>query len=222
MRFVSPARWEIPLTEASALQRELADRVSLDPPDGFPSLAAGVDLAFPRFTGHGRVAVVVWRTTDGEVVEQLRHAGPVPRPYVPGFLAFREGPLIEEALGLLSLAPDVLLVDGHGIAHPRGLGIAAHLGVLLDRPVIGVAKSPLWGEWEIPAPDAGSRSPLRTPDGRVVGTVLRTRAGSRPVWVSPGHRASVEWSCAVVERCLRGKRLPEPLHLADRLSRQKA
>jgi deoxyribonuclease V len=181
---------------------------------------AGCDLAFlgrGRRGDTARAAVVLLSYPELTVVEQHTVEAPVTFPYVPGLLAFRELPALLQAFERLERAPDLVLVDGQGYAHPRRFGIACHLGLLLDVPTIGVAKSRLTGEHEEPAPAAGSRADLRD-GGELIGAVLRTRDGGRPLYVSPGHRVgfapAVEW----VVRLSRGYRLPEPTRLADRLA----
>lgn len=221
MEFARAPRWDVSIPEAIRIQEELAHLLRLEDAVRSPELVLGLDIAAGRPGEPGRAAAVVWRRSDGAVVEQVVHEGAIRFPYVPGLLAFREGPLAEAALRRIRTEPDLVMVDGHGIAHPRRMGIAAHLGVLLDRPTIGVAKSRLFGRAEEPGPNPGDRAPLRAPDGTPIGAVLRTRAGSRPVYVSPGHRVSVERAPELVMACVRGHRLPEPTHLADRLSRER-
>jgi deoxyribonuclease V len=152
------------------------------------------------------------------MVEEAAEEGPCPFPYIPGLLSFREAPIILEIWKKLTQLPDVLLVDGQGIAHPRGLGIAAHLGILLDVPTIGVAKSKLVGDGEEPEKEAGAASPLLW-QGQMVGWILRTRTGVQPVYVSPGHRVSLTDCMEITLGCVRKYRLPEPLRRADYLSR---
>lgn len=142
-------------------------------------------------------------------------------PYVPGLLSFREAPASLDALERLGTEIDLLLVDGHGVAHPRRFGLACHLGVLADLPSIGVAKSRLVGRHEEPAEERGSREALVDGD-EVVGAVVRTRAGVRPVFVSVGHRVGLETAVELVLRCAPRYRLPEPIRQADRLSRRVA
>jgi len=153
-------------------------------------------------------------------VEEAVGEGPCPFPYIPGLLSFREAPIILEIWEKLTRRPEVLLVDGQGIAHPRGLGLAAHLGLLLDMPTIGVAKSRFVGEGEEPGTEAGAAAPLCW-QGQAVGWILRTRPGIKPLYVSPGHRVSLGDCPEIVLGCVRGYRLPEPLRRADRLSRQR-
>ncbi len=135
-------------------------------------------------------------------------------PYIPGLLGFREVPVLARAFAQLPVKPDLIFVDGHGIAHPKGLGVASHLGVVLDVPTIGVAKSVLRGTVEGDLPDVpGARAPLVW-KGRLLGMALRTRRGANPLYISIGHRVSLDTALAWVERTLRGRRLPEPTRLA--------
>jgi deoxyribonuclease V len=219
VRFARSPHWNLTFTEAARLQTELAPLVSFD--DRVPpcNLVAAVDLAMGRWAKTGRVAVVVWRPSDGEVVEEALLELPMTVPYVAGFLALREGPLIEEALKEIRSEPDVLLVDGHGVCHPRRFGIAAQLGVLLDRVTIGVGKTHLCGMRCEPGPETGDRVPLLTEQGEQIAVLLRSRTGSKPIYVSTGHRISHDAAAEVVMTCMRGHRLPEPLFLADRLSK---
>ncbi|HEU4752119.1 MAG TPA: endonuclease V [Armatimonadota bacterium] len=221
MEFARKGRWEVTPAEAFAIQRELAGEVSLEDQLGAVELVGAVDLAVGRVGELGRAAAVVWRPDTGEVVESVAIEQPLRMPYIPGLLAFREGPLLEEVLRQVESEPDVLLLDGQGIAHPRGCGIACQFGVLLDRPTIGVAKSRLFGTAAEPGPLPGDRVPLLDPRGREIGTVLRTRERSKPLWVSPGSHVSPERAAEVVLSCVRGHRLPEPLWLADRLSKER-
>ncbi|MCC2670633.1 MAG: deoxyribonuclease [Armatimonadetes bacterium] len=219
MDFARQPQWDLPPAQAIALQKRLASEVSLDDAVDRIELAAGVDMALGRFAQTGRAAVVVWRAADGVVVEEHTVELPITLPYIPGLLAFREGPLVEAALRGIRSEPDVLLFDGQGIAHPRRLGIAAHLGVLLDRPTIGVGKTRLFGRADDPGPNPGDRTPLLAPDGEQIGVFLRTSTRGNPVYVSPGHRVSPQTAGDIVMACVRGHRLPEPVFLADRLSK---
>lgn len=178
-------------------------------------LIVGADLAY---RGDGRwawAAVVVVNLPDGRVVESATAAGPPPFPYVPGYLSFREGPLLLAAFKRLRTRPDLCLFDGQGLAHPRRFGLACHMGVLLDLPSVGCAKSLLVGEYDEPGLKRGAWSPLRL-DGKQVGAVLRTRSGVRPLFVSPGHRIGVREAVRWVLACSRF-RVPEPIRLAEQL-----
>lgn len=176
-----------------------------------------MDVAFPAQGSVSRGAAVLFRYPDLTPVAGSIAELPTRFPYVPGLLSFRELPALLAALDGLPETPDVILVDGQGIAHPRRLGVASHLGVVLDRPTIGVAKSVLCGQYAEPGLEAGHQSPLLD-RGAVIGSVLRSRRNARPLIVSPGHRVGLQESVAFVQSCLRGYRLPEPTRLADRLA----
>jgi deoxyribonuclease V len=180
---------------------------------------AGVDCAFPsehagRLT-RAAVAVLSWPAL--ELVEKSVVERPTDFPYIPGFLSFREAPAVLEALGRLKTRPDLLIVDGHGYAHPRGFGIACHIGVETGLPSIGAGKSVLVGEYAMPAQRAGSRRPLRY-KGETVGMALRTRDGVAPLFVSTGHRVGLDPAVDWVLGCCRGYRLPETTRWADGLA----
>ena len=201
--------------EARALQQRLAGAVRREPLVGPVNLVAGVDAAFlpDRVVA---VAVLMAYPHLG-LVEEAVATAPLTFPYVPGLLSFREGPAMLAAIGRLRQRPDLLLFDGQGIAHPRRLGIAAHIGVLLDLPAIGVAKSRLAGEADeaVLGPEKGARVPLVL-DGETVGALLRSRDRVRPLYVSPGHRVTVDDAVAWTLACSTRYRLPEPTRLADK------
>lgn len=219
MNFAYEPKWQLEPREAIAFQRELAQKVILEDRVSQVEIVVAVDLALGRFANTGRAAALAWRASDGAVLEEVALELPLTLPYIPGLLAFREGPLVEAALREMRTEPDVVLVDGQGIAHPRRLGIAAHLGVLLDRPTVGVAKSRLFGRGEEPGPTPGDRTPLLAPTGETIGVLLRSRARSRPLWVSPGQYVTSVTAGEIAWNCVRGHRLPEPVFLADRLSK---
>ena len=201
---------------ARRVQEDLRARVRLAPFDGPVGWVAGLDAAF-REDAVVAVAVLL-RFPELTVEAESVAERPLTFPYVPGLLSFREGPAALAALDGLPHAPELLLVDGQGIAHPRRLGIASHLGVLRDLPAIGVAKSRLTGH---PVPDAESLGPARgrwlplVEDGEVVGALVRSRDRVRPLYVSPGHRCTVAGSVAWTLACGAGYRLPEPARAAD-------
>ncbi|NLT73851.1 MAG: deoxyribonuclease V [Chloroflexi bacterium] len=208
-------RWDLPASEAIALQHQLARQLVLVSSDVDIDLVAGIDVSILGSLAHA--AVVVMRYSDLACIEQHTAQRPVAYPYVPGLLTFREAPVVLDALARLTTFPDILLFDGQGFAHPRRLGLASHLGLLLDRPSIGCAKSRLCGTFDEPSPERGSWSPLKDQD-EVVGAVVRTRTGVRPVFVSAGHRMSLEQATSVVLGTCRGFRLPEPARHAHRMS----
>ncbi|WP_149538373.1 deoxyribonuclease V [Siccirubricoccus phaeus] len=218
MRPDLPPDWLNPpnLAAARLAQQALAALVVAEDRHGEVRRIAGVDVSNTRFDPESRVhaGIVVLSWPELEKLDEASAVQRAAMPYIPGFLGFREVPALLEAWGKLSLLPDLLLVDGHGIAHPRGLGIAAHLGVVLDVPSIGVAKSPLVGRPAAPLGEApGATAPLEW-QGRQLGTVLRTRARANPLYVSVGHRVSLAGALGWVRRCGRGYRLPEPTRLA--------
>jgi deoxyribonuclease V len=199
--------------EAVALQRELAARVVRRTTFGRVETIAGVDVSIRADRAHGALVLCDARTL--EPLETATAERPVTFPYVPGLLAFREVPVLLAAFARLSRTPDLLMVDGHGLAHPRRFGLACHLGVELDLPALGVGKSRLVGEHREPALARGRRTRLRA-NGETIGCVLRTRANVRPVYVSIGHRIDLETAVRWVLRCARRYRLPEPVRAADR------
>jgi deoxyribonuclease V len=209
-----PHRWRVTPRQARDIQLRLAARVRVTPLGAEPRFVAGVDSAFAA--GSCIAGVVLWDARTGGVVEQHVARRPLVFPYVPGLLSFREAPAILAALRRLRRRPDALLVDGHGLAHPRRFGIACHLGVLVGLPTAGCAKSRLVGAHAEPGAARGARTPLR--DGaETLGSVLRTRDGGKPIFVSVGHRIDLASAERLVLACARGHRLPEPTYLADRL-----
>ncbi|HYC05858.1 MAG TPA: deoxyribonuclease V [Azospirillaceae bacterium] len=213
-----PPDWLRPpdLKAAGVVQRELAARVVAEGPPGPVRTIAGVDVSnFGRDpTNRIWAAVVVLDADTLKPVETASAMRIAPMPYVPGFLGFREVPALLAAFAGLKALPDLVLVDGHGISHPRGLGIASHLGVLLDRPTLGVAKSILVGKPDGDlAEERGSRVPLAW-KGREIGAVLRTKNRTNPVYVAVGHRIDLESAVAWTLRTATRYRLPEPTRLA--------
>ena len=212
-------RWDLTPKAAIALQRELAaliSRKSLKRPDQMRTVA-GIDAAYRRGAVHA--TVVVMDLTALQTIETVQRSVPITFPYIPGLLSFREGPAISKALEDLETSPDLLMVDGQGIAHQRRLGIASHVGLLANLPSIGCAKTRLVGEYDEPGNSRGSVACL-TDGQETIGAVVRTRTGVKPVFVSVGHMMSLEDSVRVVLDTGRGYRLPEPVRRADFLSRK--
>ncbi|MEW6693104.1 MAG: deoxyribonuclease V [Pseudomonadota bacterium] len=217
MNLIAPHRWDASPAEAVAIQRELAARVLREGPPVLAGCIAGVDVGFEDEGRTTRAAVAVLDMPACRVVETALARLPTRFPYVPGLLAFRELPAVLVALGQLRQAPELLMCDGQGIAHPRRLGIAAHLGVITGLPSVGVGKTRLCG-WHMDVPDVrGAWVPLED-KGEVIGAVLRTRAGVRPVYVSIGHRLDLEAAVASVMAALTRYRLPAPIRAAHRLA----
>jgi deoxyribonuclease V len=211
-----PRHWLHPsdVAEARAAQAEMAARLVTE--DALPARIArigGADVSNTRFDPARRVfAALVTLDAAGEEVARGTEARVADFPYVPGYLGFREVPALLACWGRLSPKPDLLLVDGQGVAHPRGLGLACHLGLVLDIPTIGVAKSLLVGEGE-PGPEPGDTAPILW-KGRAIGTALRTRRGAGPLYISPGHRVSLATALRIVREGCDGRRLPPPTRAA--------
>src|SRR5207248_1729462 len=213
--------WDITPGEARVLQAKLAKSVDLSTPLPPWRTLAAADVSFTRYSPVLYAAVVVVEAGTFDVIEKVGLEAPAKFPYVPGLLSFREAPALLEAFGRLKTRPDVVLCDGQGIAHPRRLGIASHLGLCLDLPTVGCAKSILTGHHEPLSEEASSWVPLKA-NNEVIGAVLRTRARVKPMIISLGHRISLETSIRFVLDCCRGYRLPEPTRLADKLSKDNA
>jgi deoxyribonuclease V len=217
MRIRHRHRWNVTAREAIALQQRL--RAEVIAVDRFARIAtvAGVDVGFEQRGAVTRAAVAVLSFPQLELQEYAIARRPTEFPYVPGLLSFREIPAVLDALQQLRRLPDMLLCDGQGQAHPRRFGIACHLGVLTDLPAIGVAKSRLVGTHAAVAEDKGARQPLYD-KGEVIGTVLRTRSGVRPLYISVGHRIALDTAVDFVLRCTTRYRLPETTRAAHKLA----
>lgn len=209
--------WDLTPKEAVALQRRLAPRVIREDRLGPVRRIAGVDVGFENDGRITRAAVAVLDFPELALLEHSVARMPTRFPYVPGLLSFREVPAVLEAVGKLPSLPDLLLCDGQGIAHPRRFGIACHLGVLLDVPSIGVGKTRLVGEHDELPQEQGSWVPLED-HGETVGAVLRTRDGVNPLYISVGHRVSLETAIRWVMACVTRYRLPETTRQAHRLA----
>lgn len=204
--------WNVSIPEAIRIQEALRCKVVTR--DDFAPIrtVAGMDIGTAG--GRAKAAVVLLKFPELELLEQRTAERPIEFPYVPGFLAFREIPAILDALARLRGEPDLLVTDGQGRAHPRRFGLACHLGVLLDKPTIGCAKSLFCGEHDEPKSKAGSWTPL-SDAGEVIGAAVRTKDSTRVVYVSVGHRVSLESAIQLVLRCCTKYRIPQPTRLAD-------
>lgn len=210
--------WDMTPDEARAEQTALRSRVSLADNFGGIQTIAGLDLSYSEEKSEGYAVVVVLSFPDFQVLETRYATATPPMPYIPGLLSFRESPVALEAFRQLEIVPDLLLTDGAGLAHPRGFGIACHLGVLLDIPSIGVAKSFLYGQYDkAQALTPGQSTPLRDKSGKVIGAVVQTKLRTNPLYISPGHKVSVHSATRLALECVRGYRLPEPTRQAHNL-----
>ncbi len=212
--------WNLSYSQARELQTELSGKVQFTPLKKKPQLIAGLDCAFSKDGKRIFAVVIVLRLPQFELVETVNATRKVTFPYIPGLLSFREAPACLAAVEKLHNQPDVFIIDGQGIAHPRRLGLAAHLGLYLDKPTIGCAKSRLIGKYEEPLLEKGASSPLKDEKGKqntkseIIGAVLRTRKNVKPVFVSVGHKCLLEDAVRVVLDCVIKYRLPEPTRLA--------
>jgi deoxyribonuclease V len=206
-------RWDVSIAEAREIQLSLARTVVTENKVVKPRLIAGIDISAPDAQGIARGAAVVLSYPEFGMVEVKEAQSKIGFPYVPGLLSFRESPLILAACEKLCSVPDLILVDGQGTAHPRRFGLASHVGLLLDLPTIGCAKSILCGQHQPVREEAGSHAALLD-KGEIIGAALRTKSGVKPVYVSVGHKIDLASALEWVMNCCRGYRLPEPTRLA--------
>lgn len=206
------------VSEAKQIQESLRTQVIIHDQFDIPHIIAGIDVALPQRGSLTRAAVVLLTYPNLTLIEKAIAEIPTQFPYIPGFLSFREIPAVLKALKSLQNQPDLIFCDGQGLAHPRRFGIACHLGVLLDKPTIGVAKSRLIGTHAAVPLEKGEWVPLWEHQERL-GAVLRSRTKVKPLYISPGHRISIETAIDYVQKTLTRYRLPEPTRLADKLSK---
>lgn len=219
MRFRRLHPWRVTYQEAVNIQKRLRESLLLKGFGGLPHTIAGADVAYSRRSARLYAGVVVFDFGSMKHLDEACAVDKARFPYIPGLLSFREAPALLKAFRILKTEPDVLLFDGQGIAHPRGLGLACHMGLLLDKPSIGCAKEILVGEYRPVDMEAGSYSYLIY-KGRNVGAAVRTRRGVKPIFVSPGHRIGLASSIKIVLKSCKGYRLPEPLRHAHNLVSQ--
>ncbi len=208
-------QWDVSPTNAIQLQNQLAEKISIVPLQSEVETLAGIDLAYDKKSGMGFCCIVVFSYPELKIKNIIAHHQKVTYPYVPGLLTFREGPLIEECWKKMKTKPGLLMFDGQGIAHPRCLGIAAHMGVFFDIPAIGCAKSKLYGDFEMPKIEKGSKEIIWNKSRQKIGYIVRTRTKVKPVFVSPGHRIDCEQAADMILNCTSKYRLPEPTRIAD-------
>ena len=213
--------WNLTYSEAISLQKKLAEKVKQIKIKNQPKIIAGLDCAFSKDGQRIIAAVVVLKIPEFGLIETVHAVRKVTFPYIPGLLSFREAPVCIAAVEKLLNQPDVFIIDGQGIAHPRRLGLAAHLGLFFDKPTIGCAKSRLTGKFKEPQPEKGAFSSLK--DGEeVIGSVVRTRTNVKPVFISVGNKCLLEDAIEITLACTTKYRLPEPTRLAhQRVSKLK-
>jgi deoxyribonuclease V len=209
-------RWDVTPKEAIDIQQRLRSKLIVAPLAEEVHYVAGCDISFDKGSDVVYAGIVILRLPELTEVSRSTAISEVRFPYIPGLLSFRESPPLLEAWEMLSVKPDLVMIDGQGYAHPRRFGIASHFGLMVDLPTIGCAKTLLIGRFEEPEPTAGSSSPLM--DGEeVIGAALRTQDGVNPIFVSIGHRVNLESAIEVVMRCTREYRIPEPTRQAHLL-----
>ncbi len=205
--------WRVSTVQALEIQQKLASQVSKRSEVTTPHFIAGVDISAGKGEGMATGAVVVLQYPELRVVETKVARGKLDFPYIPGLLSFRESPLTLAACQKLTTTPDLILVDGQGIAHPRRLGLASHLGLFLNTPAVGCAKSLLCGSHEAPGAEPGSYTEV-VDRSEIIGAALRTKLRVKPIYVSIGHKVDLQTAIYWVMKCCRGYRLPEPTRLA--------
>lgn len=211
-------RWNITPQEAIEIQKKLASLIILENTTTDPVYVGGADISIKKFSNSATASITILSYPGLELVDWSMVNGQITFPYIPGLLSFREVPLLLNAWECLSIKPDILLVDGQGIAHPRRMGLACHLGLLLDRPTIGCAKSRLIGECRTIPDTAGSWTELYGDNSEIIGAVLCTKNNLRPLYVSPGYKINLMSAINIILSCCRGHRIPEPLRLAHLLA----
>jgi deoxyribonuclease V len=210
-------QWPDNVQDARRVQERLRQKQRILPLTKQPELIAGVDAAFSD--DYAIAAVCLYTFPGMEYIRSAHAIAKITFPYIPGLLSFREGPAMIKAIDNLDIKPDIILVDGQGTAHPEGMGIASHIGILLNMTSIGCAKSRLIGEYRIPGSTKGSYTYLRY-RGKTAGAALRTRENVKPVFVSPGHMIDLKGAINIVLKCTAMYRIPEPQRCADRLSKK--
>jgi len=209
--------WDLTPREAMALQKELRPKIVLANHLQNPRFIAAADISYSKQSRRSYSGVAVFTYPDLQLVEERTAWDDTKFPYVPGLLTFREGPVALEAFRKVRHVVDVVLFDGQGVAHPRGFGLASHLGLIINKPSIGCAKSRLYGRCSEPGKRRGSRSPILDEDGGVIGVVLRTRDRVSPVYVSQGYKVSLDRAVEVVLSCCKRYRIPQPIRHVHQL-----
>lgn len=216
MTYNSIHPWDVTPAEAVALQQQMRQQIRIEPLTGPVRTIAGCDISFNKFEETVYAGIVVLSLLDLSVIEEVGVVSKATFPYVPGLLSFREAPALLEAWEKLETAPDVVMFDGQGIAHPRRIGIASHIGLFIGRPSFGCAKSVLVGKYDEPAPERGNWSPM-THYREEIGAALRTKDRTNPVYVSPGHLIDLPSAIELTLACFGGYRIPEPTRRAHNL-----
>jgi deoxyribonuclease V len=218
MEFIRYHKWNVTPREAIKIQKDLSIKVISNTPVNNVKIVAGVDVSVSRRVD-ARSAIVIIDVPNMNIIEKHTFTDKVIFPYIPGLLSFREIPLLESLLSQVNNIPDIIIVDGQGMAHPRRMGLACHLGILLDTPTIGCAKTPLFGNYNMPGEFAGDYTYIRDREDNIIGAVVRTKNKVKPVYVSTGHKIDLTSSINLILSCCNGYRLPEPVRLAHLASK---
>ena len=221
MKYLKLHAWNVGYKKAVEIQERLKKSIILKGSVKNCKLIAGADVSYTKESEIFYASVVVFNLQTMERVEEVTASGKVDFPYIPGLLSFRESPILLKAFAKIKSEPDVIILDAQGIAHPRGIGLASHIGLLLDKSSIGCAKTRLIGEYNEVGGEVGSHSRLTVKD-KIVGAVLRTRKNVKPVFVSPGHKIDLKTSIDLILKSCRGYRLPEPVRQAHNLVKKTA
>jgi deoxyribonuclease V len=210
--------WKVNVEEAIKIQENLRNRIILEKTFSEVRTIGGGDVAYSEDRNFLFAAIVVLSFPKMETIDSATAQGEIHFPYIPGLFSFREGPILIKAFKKLKLKPDVMIFEGQGIAHPRGIGLASHMGLWLDLPSIGCAKTPLLNDFACPGPSKGSFELIRK-EGKEVGAVLRTKDKVKPLFISPGHRIDLPTSIQLILDTCQGYRTPEPLRKAHQATR---
>jgi len=213
MKCLNLHSWDLQYGDAVKVQQELRERIILETPPIDLKLLAGADVSYSKGSDVFFSSIVLLEIPSMNVLEEVTAEGKMNFPYIPGLLSFREAPVLIKAFEKVKNIPDVVILDGHGLSHPRGLGLASHIGLVLDLPSIGCAKKKLVGSYDPVGTEVGDHVPI-TFKGNVVGAVLRTKRNVKPVFVSPGHKMDVPSAVGIVMKTCRGYKLPEPTRQA--------
>lgn len=214
MKIHSHHSWKVTCRQATAIQKRLAHRVDRENRLQTPQWVAGADISLTRESPEAFAGIVVLNARTLEIAEEYFIRGPIDFPYIPGLLSFREAPLLLKLFKKVSPAPQLVFFDGQGIAHPRRLGLASHMGLFLDCPTVGCAKSRLIGTHREPGVKKGCRARLKDDEGQTIGSVVRTRENCKPVFISVGHQIDLETAVRWTLKCTTRYRIPEPTRLA--------
>lgn len=214
MKIHSHHSWKVTCPQATAIQKRLAHRVDRKNRLQTPQWVAGADISLTRESPEAFAGIVVLNARTLEIAEEYFIRGPIDFPYIPGLLSFREAPLLLKLFKKVSPAPQLVFFDGQGIAHPRRLGLASHMGLFLDCPTVGCAKSRLIGTHREPGVKKGCRARLKDDEGQTIGSVVRTRENCKPVFISVGHQIDLETAVRWTLKCTTRYRIPEPTRLA--------